>query len=88
MIQDQANSFYYDGYHDSKTGARYNPPGNPEFDAQYRDGWEDYIFESASFSRMTEYQLQEYIKQKHETQDYGPEYENATRIYNARFQPE
>ncbi len=82
------NAFYSDGYQDAKSKAPYNPPEQPDIAAQYRDGWEDYIFESASFSRMTERQLQEYIKQKHAEQDYGPEYENAVRIYNARFQPE
>jgi len=82
------DAFYSDGYQDAKSKSQYRPPEQPDLAAQYRDGWEDYIFESASFSRMTEYQLQEYIKQKHADQDYGPEYENATRIYNARFQPE
>ena len=86
MNQDQANSFYYDGYHDSKTGARYNPPGTPEFDAQYRDGYEDYIFETNAFKRMSETQLQDFIVAKKAQEEFDAEYENAVSIYNARFQ--
>lgn len=82
------DAFYSDGYQDAKSKSQYRPPAQPDYAAQYRDGWEDYIIESASFSRMTESQLQGYIKQKHADQDYGAEYENATRIYNIRFQPE
>ena len=47
------NAFYSDGYQDAKSKAPYNPPEQPDIAAQYRDGWEDYIFESASFSRLT-----------------------------------
>ena len=88
MNQDQKNSFYYDGYSDSKAKARYNPPEQPDFAAQYRDGYEDYVFETNQFNRMTEYQLQNYITGKQAQQEFDAEYENATRIYNIRFKPE
>lgn len=88
MNNEQKNSFYYDGYSDSKAGARYNPPEQPEFATQYRDGYEDYVFETNQFKRMTEYQLQNYITTKQAQQEFDAEYENATRIYNARFKPE
>ena len=88
MNQDQQNSFYYDGYSDAKANARYNPPEPPEFAQQYREGYNDYVIEAKQLNRMTECQLQNYITAKQAQEDFGPEYENATRIYNARFKPE
>ena len=88
MNQDQKNSFYYDGYSDAKANARYNPPEPPEFASQYRDGYEDYVFESNAFKRMSEAQLRDYITAKKEQQEFDAEYENAIQVYNARFKPE
>lgn len=80
--------FFYDGYQDAKAKVRYNPPEKPELAKQYRDGWEEYIFETNQFARMTEQQLGDYIKTSHRDEQYGPEYENATRIFNSRFSAE
>lgn len=81
----EQNAFYYDGYQDAKQGSRYDPPEGQEYAEEYMEGYNDYLFENNQYLRMSEYQLQNYITEKKNAEDFGVEYENAVRIYKERF---
>ena len=81
----EQNAFYYDGYQDAKQGKRSDPPEGREYAEEYMAGYNDYLFEHNQYLRMSESQLQNYITEKKNVEDFGAEYENAVRIYKDRF---
>lgn len=80
------NAYFYDGYTDAKNKARFDPPTHTaEAKALYKEGWDAYIVEDHQYHRMTEAKLFGFIQKLKDNGDFGPEYENATRIYADRF---